>query len=144
MTSENSSECKLCEFGRTNDWLFDDGLWQVGPLPTTSQPGWIMMQLRRHAGELDDLSEEELSSYGAVAAKLTRALRATTNARVIYMIKIGEYVPPHFHVQFVARGDDVSPEDRGAGLMANREKYSSPQAATAVADQVRKHLQVES
>jgi diadenosine tetraphosphate (Ap4A) HIT family hydrolase len=143
MASENATQCKLCGFALTNDWLLDDGLWQIGALPGASQPGWIMMQLRRHAGELDDLREAELSAYSTLAAKLTRALRAATKAQVIYMIKVGEYVPAHFHVQFVARGDDVLPEDRGLGLMANRDKYSNPTAAAAVAEQVRKYLELD-
>jgi diadenosine tetraphosphate (Ap4A) HIT family hydrolase len=132
--------CVLCDFASTADWLYEDEHWLLGPGPGVEQPGWIMAQLRRHVGEMADLSAAELGSFVRMVAKLSEAIKGATKAEKVYFIKIGENNPPHLHLQFVPRGDQVPAEHRGLQIFANRDAYRDAAATKLVSEEIRKTL----
>jgi diadenosine tetraphosphate (Ap4A) HIT family hydrolase len=103
------------------------------------QPGWLTIQLRRHAEGLQFLTEDELVSFGPIAAKVIVAIQDVMGAERVYMIQLGETFR-HFHVLFAPRNADTPIEHRGAALFVNRREYRNPARATAVAKSIRARL----
>ncbi len=64
--------------------------------------GLLFLEPRRHILGLDELTDEEGQRLGLMAARLSRALRAVTEAEQIYMFVLGHHVP-HLHLWLVPR-----------------------------------------
>jgi diadenosine tetraphosphate (Ap4A) HIT family hydrolase len=136
VTVDTNQGCQLCDYGRTNDWLYTDDFWLIGPGPGAEQPGWTFLQLRRHAEGLPGLRAEELESFGPIAAHLSEALVSVANAEKVYFLTFLEHYH-HFHVLFIPRAASVPVEHRGFGLFANRDKYRNAGATRDFAEALR-------
>lgn len=64
--------------------------------------GWLIIETKRHAPGLADLTEREGQTIGAMATRLARSLKAMEGAEHIYSFVMGHHVP-HFHMHIVPR-----------------------------------------
>jgi diadenosine tetraphosphate (Ap4A) HIT family hydrolase len=64
--------------------------------------GWLLVEPRRHIPSLADLTDEEGSAIGQLAARLSRALKAVTGAEHVYAFVIGHAVD-HLHIHLLPR-----------------------------------------
>ncbi len=64
--------------------------------------GWCLVEPRRHAPGLADLTDEEARAVGLLVARLSRALKAELQAEHVYAFVLGHHVD-HLHVHLVAR-----------------------------------------
>lgn len=128
---DDAGGCKPCAFenaGVPGGWFLQDEHWSVGVYPTFEVPGWVVVQLRRHALGLDEMTADELTSLGPMLARVTRAIVAETKAERVYLLSFGEAVR-HVHVLLMPRGPAVPSEHRGAALYANSKLYGDTVAA---------------
>ena len=64
--------------------------------------GTFLLQTKRHAAGVADLTEDEARDVGLRSARIARALKATVDAEKVSTYVFGEAVP-HFHEFVVAR-----------------------------------------
>jgi diadenosine tetraphosphate (Ap4A) HIT family hydrolase len=64
--------------------------------------GYLMLEPKRHAPGLADLTDEEAQALGLLAARLSRALIASEGAEHVYAFALGDRVP-HVHIHLVPR-----------------------------------------
>ena len=64
--------------------------------------GHIMIDLKRHAPTLADMTMEEAKAFGVNMARISKALMESENAEHIYSFVSGNSVP-HLHMHLVAR-----------------------------------------
>lgn len=100
--------------------VYDDGLVYAGhthPLGSEDAAlGYLMVEPRRHAPRLGDLTDEEAAGIGVVANRLSRALREVTGAEHVYSFVFGDGVP-HLHVHLAPRYPGTPPELYGLGAV---------------------------
>jgi histidine triad (HIT) family protein len=61
-----------------------------------------MVEPKRHAPGLADLSDVEAQALGLLVARLSRALKASESAEHVYAFVLGDLVP-HLHIHVVPR-----------------------------------------
>lgn len=71
--------------------------------------GHLVLQTKRHAPGVADLTDEEARRVGLVATRLARALKATVGAEKVYAYVFAEAVP-HYHQLLTARYPGVPKE----------------------------------
>lgn len=86
-----------------------------GLLVPPAVPGWLVIAPARHVEQLDQLTEEELAELGPLAARVGRALRASTPCEKLYLNAFGEQVT-HLHLHVIARPPGLPAQERGARL----------------------------
>jgi histidine triad (HIT) family protein len=64
--------------------------------------GYLMVEPRRHAPGLADLTVAEAQALGLLVTRLSRALKACEAAEHVYAFVLGDAVP-HLHVHLVPR-----------------------------------------
>lgn len=85
---------------------------QIRPGESTAYLGYLMVEPRRHARGLEDLSDHEARILGSWMARVSRALMATEGADHVYAFVIGDRVS-HVHIHVVARYPGAPEEYRG-------------------------------
>ena len=110
----SNSECPFCrgaaadaELNRTEVW--QDQYWRLTVSLSAEVPGFAYLEPKRHIEHLTDLNGPEASTFGAVMAKTTQALKEATDADVVYVYIFGDGVP-HLHVHLAPHtvGDALS------------------------------------
>jgi diadenosine tetraphosphate (Ap4A) HIT family hydrolase len=138
MTVVEAPTCPRCDYETTVDWIYQDDYWSLGTV--LHVPGWLQLQLRRHAESVPDLTVDELDSIGPTLARVSTALRLAAQAERVYFYSLGEN-QRHFHIMLIARTAAIPPDQRGAPLMANMTKYDGDPAETQrIAQEVRQQL----
>jgi histidine triad (HIT) family protein len=85
--------------------IYEDEFVYVGHIDREGNPnylGHIMIDLKRHAPTLADMTVEEAQAFGVIMNKVSKALRDSENAEHIYAFVSGNSVP-HLHMHIVAR-----------------------------------------
>lgn len=84
-------------------YLLSDDLWRVCHAPSARGPaGTLLVELRRHALGLGDLTPEEASALGPLLRQVCAALTQVTDAERIYTLMTVEGAP-HVHLWLVPR-----------------------------------------
>lgn len=153
-----ASDCTLCrgtdgdsELNRVEVWR--DELWRLTMSLKSEVAGFGYLEPHRHIPHLTDLDGPEAASLGAVLARTTSALKAATNAELVYIYVFGAGIPHlHLHLAPHRTGDALNSqlirgevqEERlpsGAGRITSREFPALPEAELrAVAERVRTSL----
>ncbi|MED4018803.1 HIT family protein [Sutcliffiella cohnii] len=85
--------------------IYEDEFVYVGHMDRNGKPnylGHIMIDLKRHAPTLAEMTMEEAAAFGMIMAKVSKALKDSENAEHIYSFVTGDAVP-HLHMHLVAR-----------------------------------------
>lgn len=105
------TDCFICRKHRQGDAaqggvLFEDDLVYAGHVHavrgTTAYRGYLMVEPRRHAAGLGDLSDEEASAVGVLANRLARVLKEAMGAEHVYSFVFGGAVA-HLHLHLAPR-----------------------------------------
>lgn len=115
-------DCIVCqkhrgEFKIPGGAIYEDDLVYAGHAQiregqTTAYLGYLMVEPKRHAPGLADITDEEAQAIGLLVARLSRALKESEKAEHIYAFVMGDLVP-HLHVHVVPRYPGAPPEYRG-------------------------------
>jgi len=118
-------------------YIYEDKHWRVchahaklGPL------GTLFIESKRHFLDFAEFNDEEQSSYGIVAKKISAALKHLTDAERIYQVSMVEGIP-HFHVWLVPRTKDIS--EHGVAFLA-RDDSCDEKDAIELANKLRKAM----
>jgi diadenosine tetraphosphate (Ap4A) HIT family hydrolase len=109
---QSSDDCLICRKhtgGATTPGgaIYSDPLIYAGHASfpadeTVTYPGILVIEPRRHVPGPEDLTDDEAVAIGLQIARLSRALKARTDAEHIYIFRLGHHVP-HLHVFLVPR-----------------------------------------
>ena len=129
--------CVPCGMEQADDAaiVFRDDLWACEVIPGFDVPGWFVLRVRRHALRIGGLTDRELATYGRRARDLIGAVGEVTGAPATYLLTFGE-ANPHFHSLVAARGADVPPDRRMAGILNQRDDRLDRAAALALVPRV--------
>jgi len=107
-----ASDCFICRKHRgevtvPGGAIYEDGLLYAGhagirPGQEVAYLGYLMVETKRHAPGLPDLTADEAAAAGVLAARLARALKAVAGAEHVYAFVLGDGVP-HFRLHVVPR-----------------------------------------
>jgi diadenosine tetraphosphate (Ap4A) HIT family hydrolase len=135
--------CLLCNWSEADRYfdriqVWESDLWRVTTSLVAPVAGFSYLETKRHIPYITDLDGTEAASLGSVLAMVTRVLRDTTNAKLIYVNVFGERVP-HLHFN-LAPHRDGDPLLGGRGMLAeNTEPWPRPELE-AVAERIRQTL----
>jgi diadenosine tetraphosphate (Ap4A) HIT family hydrolase len=114
--------CLICEKHRRGDAaeggvLYQDDLVYAGHVHGRSPAyrGWLIVEPKRHAPGLGDLTDDEASAVGRLSNRLARILKEDSNAEHVYAFIFGDGVP-HLHVHLAPRYPNTPVEYWGAQL----------------------------
>ena len=118
------SSCVICEWESADEeppggWVLRTDLWSACVAPDFEVPGWLFLELRRHAEGPTALTPEEASELGPLIVDVSTAVQAATGAERVYLLAFGELFP-HFHVLVAPRMPMAPPEHTGPHLFLNR------------------------
>lgn len=85
--------------------IYEDEFVYVGHIDNNGEPtylGHLMIDLKRHAPTLGDMTNREAMAFGSITARVSRALMDSENAEHIYSLVSGNSVP-HLHMHIVPR-----------------------------------------
>jgi histidine triad (HIT) family protein len=112
MTVEDvGNACFICEKHRAGNAaeggvLYQDDLVYAGHVHALAGPtayrGHLVVEPKRHAPGLGDLTDEEAAAIGRLCNRVARALKDEAGAEHVYAFSIGDAVP-HVHVQLMPR-----------------------------------------
>jgi histidine triad (HIT) family protein len=126
VTPGSAPNCFVCDKHRLGDAaqggvLYEDELvyaWHVHALNgPTAYRGWLMVEPKRHAAGLGDLTDGEASAIGRLSNRLARLLKHIESAEHVYAFVLGDEVP-HLHVHIAPRYPGTPEEYRGPRLNA--------------------------
>ncbi|MGE0238294.1 MAG: HIT family protein [Parvibaculaceae bacterium] len=137
--------------GRIEVWR--DDLWRLTLSLDAEVPGFAYLEPIRHIATIADLDGPEAQSFGATIARMSRALKAATSAKIVYVYIFGDGVA-HLHVHLaphragdalnsqMIRGEIVSEKlPNGFERFFSRDFPALPEAEQhRVADIVRRQL----
>jgi histidine triad (HIT) family protein len=111
------SDCFICNkhagtISTSGATIYEDQYVYVGHIDRNSKPnylGHIMIDLKRHAPTLADMTVEEAKAFGVIMARVSKALVESENAEHLYSLVSGNSVP-HLHMHIVARYPDTPKE----------------------------------
>jgi diadenosine tetraphosphate (Ap4A) HIT family hydrolase len=95
--------------------IYEDEYVYVGHIDKGGKPtylGHIMIDLKRHAPSLGDMTTEEAKAFGVVMARVSKGLKETENAEHIYSLVSGNSVP-HLHMHIIPRYPNTPQENWG-------------------------------
>ena len=104
-------DCFICEKHRQGEdaqggVLFEDDLVYVGHVHALDGPlayrGYLMVEPKRHAPGLGDLTDEEAEAIGRTANRVARLQRDVLGAEHVYSFVYGDAVP-HLHLHLAPR-----------------------------------------
>ena len=97
-----NSKCAVClgaegdkELDRTLVW--EDSYWRLTTSLGGEVVGFSYLEPKRHIPHITDLDGEEARTLGPVLAKVTRALKESTGAELVYIYVFGGGIP-HLHI----------------------------------------------
>jgi len=126
--------------------LFEDHLVYAGHAQirvgqAAAYLGYLMLEPKRHAPGLADLTDEEAQALGLLAARLSRALIASEGAEHVYAFVLGDRVP-HVHIHLVARYPGAPEEYWGVRVDEwPQAPRGGPQEIEALCTRLRDHLE---
>ena len=82
---------------------------------TPAYRGWLVVEPKRHAPGLGDLTDDEACAVGRLTNRLARLLKEAASAEHVYAFVFGDGVP-HLHVHLAPRYQNTPLEFWGAQL----------------------------
>src|SRR2546429_5810021 len=120
-------------------WVLRTAWWSACVAPGFEVPGWLFLELRRHAEGPMGLADDEASELGILVRLLSEAMQRVTGGERIYLQAYGELFP-HFHVLLSPRLPGAPPQLRGPSLFLQREELIDLDGAVDTAARIREAL----
>ncbi|MDR4889573.1 HIT family protein [Fredinandcohnia sp. QZ13] len=131
-------DCFICKkhnglIQTAGETIYEDDFVYVGHIDHSGEDsylGHIMIDLKRHAPTLADLTMEEAKAFGIIMARVSKALKESEQAEHIYSFVSGNAVP-HLHMHIVPRYPNTPKEFWGPMSV-----YDWPQAPMGNNEQI--------
>lgn len=113
-----NTECKLCKLAiRPEELLYETKFWRIRHSDETDIEGYCILEPKRHFLDLSDATEEELSEYPALLARLMKAQRGIPDCKRVYTFTLAESVS-HYHLHAIPRSNQFPQQYVGRGIMS--------------------------
>lgn len=107
---ETVQDCFICNKHRKaqqipGSTIYEDELVYVGHMGSSEKPvylGYLVIDLKRHAPGLGDMTLEESRAIGEILNRVSMALKKTQHAEHVYAFVQGDAVP-HVHIHVIPR-----------------------------------------
>ncbi len=105
------TDCFVCrkhrgEIPTPGGIIYEDETIRIDHLVPQQSPsvylGYLMVEPKRHAPGLGDLTDSEAQALGLWVARISRVLKSSEKAEHVYAFVLGDHVP-HLHIQVVPR-----------------------------------------
>ncbi|WP_102275380.1 HIT family protein [Cytobacillus massiliigabonensis] len=125
--------------------IYEDEYIYVGHIDRNGKPnylGHIMIDLKRHAPTLGDMTEEEAKAFGLMMSRVSKALMKSENAEHVYAVVSGNAVP-HLHLHLMARYPNTPKEFWGPWEVYDWEDapMGDNQAVIELCNRIKKYLE---
>ena len=103
MNAAGAPACHVCEAVASpapGSVVLDEDAWLAYNIADV--PGWIMLASREHVEGAAGLGDGAASSFGPIARRIDRAVRAATGAERVHLVFLGD-TARHFHLGFFPR-----------------------------------------
>ena len=132
--------CELCERESSDEeppggWVLRSDLWSAYVARGFEVPGWLFLQLRRHADGPMGMTDAEAAEFGHLVRDLTGAVQAAMEAERVYVLAYGELYS-HFHVVLVPRMPFAPDDEKGPTLFTKRAELADAPAAYEAATRI--------
>lgn len=129
--------CEICrreaaEHEPLGGWVLRTEHWSACVGPGFEVPGWLFLELRRHAEGPMAMDPAEAGEVGHHLVELSDAIRAATGAEKVYVVAFGE-VYAHFHLLLLPRMPFAPPEETGPALLLRRQDLLDGPASAEMA-----------
>ena len=153
MSDLSSTDCFICRKHRGDistpggaiyeDHLIYAGHAQIPEGHTAAYLGLLLVEPKRHAQGLADLTDAEAQALGLVVTRLSRALKASEGAEHIYSFVLGHHVP-HLHIHVAPRYPGAPREYWGVHVDEwPAAPHGGPQEIAALCARLRAYLENE-
>ncbi|MBO9600723.1 MAG: HIT family protein [Cohnella sp.] len=142
-------ECFICQKHRGNaivpgGAVYEDDLVYIGHRGFGDEPGhlgYMMIDIKRHANGLGDLTDDEAAAVGIWTNRVSEALKIVADAEHVYAYVHGDAVP-HFHMHIVPRYAEAPDAHRNPMTAAawDGAPRGGPQQIEAICKQIRERL----
>lgn len=134
------SSCVICARESADEeppggWVLRTDLWSACVAPDFEVPGWLFLELRRHADGPMGMDDAEAGEMGVLLSRLTAGIQAVTGAEKVYVVAYGELFS-HFHLLLMPRMPSAPDDERGPALFGKRVELLDPPAAYETAARV--------
>ncbi|MCC3355960.1 HIT family protein [Bacillus sp. REN16] len=131
-------DCFICKkqnglIQTAGETIYEDAYVYVGHIDHNGEDsylGHIMIDLKRHAPGLADMTMEEAKAFGMIMARVSKALKDSEKAEHIYSLVSGNAVN-HLHMHIVPRYPNTPKEFWGPGAL-----YDWPEAPMGNNEQI--------
>ncbi|WP_096154280.1 MULTISPECIES: HIT family protein [Bacillus] len=128
--------------------IYEDEYVYVGHIDGNGKPnylGHVMIDLKRHAPTLGDMTVEEAKAFGVIMARVSKALMESEKAEHVYSLVSGNSVP-HLHMHLVARYPNTPEEYWGPMAVYNWEcaPMGDENAVIELCTRIKNHLEENS
>jgi diadenosine tetraphosphate (Ap4A) HIT family hydrolase len=129
--------CEICGREASPDeplggWVLRTPRWSACVAAGFEVPGWLFLELRRHAEGPMAMNEAEAAELGPLLVRLSAAILAATGAERVYVLAFGELFP-HFHLLLLPRLPFAPPDQVGPSLFLKRAEVVDPPVAAETA-----------
>lgn len=129
--------CEICEREASPEeplggWVLRTPGWSACVAPGFEVPGWLFLELRRHAEGPMAMNEAEAAELGPLLVRVSGAILAATVAERVYVLAFGELFP-HFHLLLLPRLPFAPADQVGPSLFLKRAELADPPAAARTA-----------
>ncbi|MDQ2714421.1 MAG: HIT domain-containing protein [Chloroflexota bacterium] len=99
--------------------IYDGRYWVVEHAYPTSLKGWLVIDLKRHAEALHELSLEEFRELAEIQHRLAQVMHSYAHSAKEYTMCFSEGQHfEHIHFHFVPRSADIAQELKGFRIFA--------------------------
>ncbi|WP_449537565.1 HIT family protein [Ferdinandcohnia sp. Marseille-Q9671] len=131
-------DCFICKkhqglIQTAGETIYEDEYVFVGHIDHNGEDGYlghVMIDLKRHAPSLADMTMKEAKAFGMIMARVSKALKESENAEHIYSLVSGNAVP-HLHMHLVPRYANTPREFWGPSSV-----YDWPEAPVGNQEQI--------
>lgn len=134
------SSCVICERETSEEeppggWVLRTDLWSTCVADGFEVPGWLFLELRRHAEGPMGVDDAEAGELGVLLNRLSAGIQTATGAERVYVVAYGELFP-HFHLLLTPRLPFAPDDERGPALFLKRAELVDRAAAYETAARV--------
>jgi len=111
-------------------YIYENQHWMVCHAPVKTGPlGTLFIESKRHFLDFAEFNQEEQTSYGIAAKRVSAALKQLTDATRVYHLSTVEGIS-HFHIWLVPRAKDIP--ERSLAFLARNDSCTEEDAIALV------------
>jgi diadenosine tetraphosphate (Ap4A) HIT family hydrolase len=137
-------ECAICdgkadeEFKRVEVW--SDERWRLTMSTYRDVRGFCYLEPKKHISYITELDGTEAAELGPILARVTKAIKNATNAKLVYVYVYGDHIP-HIHIHLAPHTDgDIFVNDVVRSDIKISESTMGPEEVLTLSNKIRQTI----